>query len=75
MAVASFAHLLALKDLEIVVDLGRETSTPMPMVGLLVSLHRLVVGQGNMEGGMAGVIRLYTEGPLAPEPADGDGHA
>jgi len=57
--------LTALKDLEIISDLGRETGAPMPMTGLLTSLHRLLAGQGHHMGGMAGVIRLYAEGPLA----------
>ena len=57
--------LTALKDLEIVSDLGRETGAPMPMTGLLTSLHRLLASQGHHMGGMAGVIRLYAESPLA----------
>ncbi|MDB5874508.1 MAG: NAD(P)-dependent oxidoreductase [Ramlibacter sp.] len=56
--------LTTLKDLEIIVDLGRETGAPMPMTGLLASLHRLLVHQGHVEGGMAAVIRLYADGPL-----------
>ncbi len=57
--------LTALKDLEIISDLGRETGAPMPMTGLLTSLHRLLASQGHHRGGMAGVIRLYAEGSLA----------
>jgi 3-hydroxyisobutyrate dehydrogenase-like beta-hydroxyacid dehydrogenase len=57
--------LTALKDLEIISDLGRETGAPMPMTGLLTSLHRLLASQGHHVGGMAGVLRLYAEGPLA----------
>jgi len=56
--------LTALKDLEIISDLGRETGAPMPMTGLLTSLHRLLASQGHHMGGMAGVIRLYADGPL-----------
>ncbi len=55
----------ALKDLEIIVDLGREGCVPMPLTGLLASLHRMLAGQGHTAGGMAGVIRLYSPGPLA----------
>lgn len=57
--------LTALKDLEIIVDLGREGGAPMPMTGLLASLHRMLAGQGHTAGGMAAVIRLYSQGPLA----------
>lgn len=60
--------LTAVKDLEIIQDLARATGTPLPMVGLLSSLHRLLVAQGHQLGGMAGVIRLYSQQPL-PEVA------
>lgn len=57
--------LTALKDLEIISDLGRETGAAMPMTTLLTSLHRLLASQGHHKGGMAGVVRLYAQGPLA----------
>jgi 3-hydroxyisobutyrate dehydrogenase len=57
--------LTALKDLEIISDLARETGSPMPMTGLLTSLHRLLASQGHHMGGMAGVVRLYSDGPLS----------
>ncbi|VTU29805.1 2-hydroxy-3-oxopropionate reductase [Variovorax sp. SRS16] len=63
----------ALKDLEIIIDLGRETGSPMPLTGLLASLHRMLASQGHFMGGMAGVIRLYAEGALtgaAVDPGD-----
>jgi 3-hydroxyisobutyrate dehydrogenase len=56
--------LTALKDLEIILELGRETSTPMPITGLVGSLHRLLSSQGHHLGGMAGLVRLYCDGPL-----------
>ncbi|CAN5228483.1 NAD(P)-dependent oxidoreductase [soil metagenome] len=56
--------LTALKDLEIIVGLAHEAGAPVPMIGLLTSLFRLLVAQGHLDGGMAGVIRLYDKGPL-----------
>ena len=69
----SGSALTALKDLEIIVDLGHETGAPMPLTGLLASLHRMLAGQGHIEGGMAGVIRLYADGPLARPQPEGEG--
>jgi 3-hydroxyisobutyrate dehydrogenase len=57
--------LTCLKDLEIILELGRQAGAPLPMTGLLASLHRMLVQQGQLQGGMAAVIRLYAEGPLA----------
>jgi 3-hydroxyisobutyrate dehydrogenase-like beta-hydroxyacid dehydrogenase len=56
--------LNALKDLEIALELGRESVTTMPMTSVLASLHRLVVAQGHHALGMAGPLRLYTQEPL-----------
>lgn len=57
--------LIALKDMEIALDLGHESVTPMPMIGLLTSLLRLLVSQGHTTGGISAPIRLYADGPLA----------
>lgn len=54
----------ALKDIEIALELGRESTTAMPMTALLASLHRLVVAQGHTALGMGGPLRLYTGDPL-----------
>jgi 3-hydroxyisobutyrate dehydrogenase-like beta-hydroxyacid dehydrogenase len=56
--------LNAVKDMDIALDLGRESGAPLPMAGVLASLYRLLVQQGHTELGMAGVLRLYAEGPL-----------
>lgn len=58
------SNLTALKDLEMIVALGKEAGAGMPMTDLLAELHRRVVSQGHLVGGMAGVIRLYSAGPL-----------
>ncbi|HKX93294.1 MAG TPA: NAD(P)-dependent oxidoreductase [Methylibium sp.] len=58
--------LIALKDMEIALDLGRASLAPMPMIGLLTSLLRLLVSQGHTVGGLSTPIRLYADGPLTP---------
>lgn len=60
----SGSTLIALKDMEIALDLGRESVSAMPMIGLLTSLLRLLVSQGHTTGGLSAPIRLYAEGPL-----------
>jgi len=57
--------LIALKDMEIALDLGRESAAAMPMIGLLTSLLRLLVSRGQTVGGLSSPIRLYADGPLA----------
>jgi 3-hydroxyisobutyrate dehydrogenase len=56
--------LIALKDMEIALDLGRESIAAMPMIGLLTSLLRVLVSQGHTTGGLSAPIRLYADGPL-----------
>lgn len=56
--------LIALKDMEIALDLGRGAVAPMPMIGLLTSLLRMLVSQGHTVGGLSTPIRLYADGPL-----------
>ncbi|HEY4069581.1 MAG TPA: NAD(P)-dependent oxidoreductase [Burkholderiaceae bacterium] len=58
--------LTALKDMEIALDLGRKAVAPMPMIGLLTSLLRVLVSQGQTVGGLSSPIRLYADGPLVP---------
>lgn len=62
--------LNAVKDMDIALDLGRESGTPLPMAGVLASLYRLLVQQGHTDLGMAGVMRLYADGPLAAGPGE-----
>jgi len=61
--------LTALKDLEIISDLGRRSSTPLPLVGLMTSLFRQAVLQGHVTGGLAALIHLYAEPARAVSPA------
>ena len=44
---------------------GSVSSTVVPAVGLLTSLYRLLVTQGHTGLGMGGLIRVYTDLPLA----------
>ncbi|MCA0240056.1 MAG: NAD(P)-dependent oxidoreductase [Proteobacteria bacterium] len=67
--VYSGSTLNALKDTEIALALGREATAPLPMAELLATLYRQLVAQGHTRLGMAGVMRLYVEGPLADVPA------
>lgn len=57
--------LTALKDMEIAIELGRASDTPLPMVDLMTSLYRRAVEQGHLKGGLASLIRLHADGPLA----------
>lgn len=58
------------KDLDIAADLARSTATPIPVTALLLSLHRLLLLQGEPDLGISGLIRLYTKEalPQVPEP-------
>ena len=71
----SGSTLNAVKDMDIALDLGRETGTPLPLAGVLASLYRLLVQQGHTDLGMAGVMRLYVDGALAEAPRAGSAAA
>ncbi len=60
--------LTALKDMEIALDLARETGSAIPMTGLLASFYRLLVSRGHTDDGVSGVMRLYADGPLPNPP-------
>jgi 3-hydroxyisobutyrate dehydrogenase-like beta-hydroxyacid dehydrogenase len=71
----SGSTLTALKDMEIAMDLAREAGAPIPLIGLLGSLLRVLVTKGHITGGLSSPIRLYNDGPLirnipptAPDP-------
>jgi len=57
-----------LKDLDIALDIARETGSATPMTSLVASFFRLVIAQGHTNGGLATPMRLYSEGPLAARP-------
>jgi 3-hydroxyisobutyrate dehydrogenase len=57
------------KDLDIAADLARSTATPIPVTALLLSMHRLLLLQGESDLGISGLIRLYTKEAL-PQPSE-----
>jgi 3-hydroxyisobutyrate dehydrogenase len=72
LADASFSGQTAttLKDLGIVLEMGRQTGAPLPVISLLESLLRRVVAQGHTQDGMSGLMRVYADGPLPRVPAE-----
>lgn len=50
---------ITLKDLDIVLDLGRRTDSAMPVIGLIASFYRLLYARGHRRDGIAGIARLY----------------
>lgn len=50
---------ITLKDLDIVLDLGRRTDSAMPVIGLIASFYRLLYARGHRGDGIAGIARLY----------------
>lgn len=58
-----------LKDLGIVLQIGREADAALPVISLLEGLLRTIVNRGFAQDGMTGMMRLYTDKPIArPEP-------
>ncbi len=49
---------ITIKDMDIVLDLGRTTNSPMPVTSLLASMFRLVVSRGYLHDGLAGIARV-----------------
>lgn len=63
--------LNAVKDMDIALDLGRDSGTALPLAGTLAAQYRLLVQQGHTQLGMAGVMRLHVDGALADAPRAG----
>jgi 3-hydroxyisobutyrate dehydrogenase len=57
------------KDLDIASDIARSAATPILVTGLLLSLYRLLLLQGEPDLGISGLIRLYTKEALPKIPA------
>lgn len=57
--------VMGLKDINIALDLGRQTGSAMPMTSLMASMWQLVVAQGYTRGGLGTTMRLYAQGPLS----------
>lgn len=61
--------LTAMKDIDIILDLGRATGSAMPVTGLVASFFRMQIAQGYVSGGLPTSMRMYAQGPLkAAEP-------
>lgn len=53
-----------MKDLNMVLDLARATTTPMPMTALATELHRMMIARGHAEADTTSVIALLRDKPL-----------
>lgn len=56
--------LTAMKDIDIILDLGRLTGSAMPVTGLVASFFRMQIAQGYVSGGLPTTMRMYAQGPL-----------
>ncbi|HMN80492.1 MAG TPA: NAD(P)-dependent oxidoreductase [Burkholderiaceae bacterium] len=54
-----------LKDLGIVLQIGREADAALPVISLLEGLLRTIVNRGFTQDGMTGMMRLYADQPIA----------
>lgn len=66
LAAYTFSGLTATtrKDLGIVLQMGRDSGAPLPIISLLESFLRMVIARGYTQDGMAGLMRMYADGPL-----------
>ncbi|MGI4815638.1 MAG: NAD(P)-dependent oxidoreductase [Janthinobacterium lividum] len=58
---------VAMKDLDIVLDMARITGSAMPVTSLVASMFRIVIEQGFTTGGLVTPMRLYAQGPLVAQ--------
>ena len=58
--------LTGMKDLDIAMDLGRLTGSPLPVTSLVSSFFRIRIAQGDVACGLATPMRMYAQGPLLP---------
>ena len=61
---ATGSTVTAVKDMDIATDLGRSTGSPLPVTGLVASLFKLALAQGDRHSGLGAPMRLYAQGPL-----------
>ena len=52
------------RDINIALDLGRQTGSAMPLTGLVASIFQLLVSQASPPAGLATPMRLYAQGSL-----------
>jgi 3-hydroxyisobutyrate dehydrogenase and related beta-hydroxyacid dehydrogenases len=53
-----------IKDLNTVCDMGKITSSPMPIASLTTQLYRYLDAQGEASKGQIGLMRLYVRESL-----------
>ncbi len=53
-----------MKDLNMVMELGRATGTPMPMTALATEIHRMMIAHGHAEADTTSVIALLRDKPI-----------
>ncbi|MGE0723238.1 MAG: NAD(P)-dependent oxidoreductase [Alphaproteobacteria bacterium] len=53
-----------MKDLNMVMELARETGTPMPMTALSTEIHRMMVAHGHADTDTTSVIALLRDKPV-----------
>jgi 3-hydroxyisobutyrate dehydrogenase len=51
--------LIILKDLDIIGDMARATTSPMPVTSAVTTLYRLLLTQGHETGGLGAIMQLY----------------
>lgn len=56
--------LTAMKDIDIIMDMGRITGSAMPVTSLVASFFRMQIAQGYTSGGLPTTMRMYAQGPL-----------
>lgn len=56
--------LTAMKDIDIIMDMGRLTGSAMPVTSLVASFFRMQIAQGYTTGGLPTTMRMYAQGPL-----------
>ncbi len=66
---ATGSTVTAVKDMDIATDLGRSTGSPLPVTGLVASLFKLALAQGDRNSGLGAPMRLYAQGPLVARQA------
>jgi 3-hydroxyisobutyrate dehydrogenase-like beta-hydroxyacid dehydrogenase len=59
--------LIILKDLEIISDMARRSTSPMPVAAAVTTLYRMILAQGRETGGVTAVLQLYDEHAAPPE--------
>lgn len=53
--------LIILKDLEIIGDMARASTSAMPVTAAVTSLYRLLLAQGHETGGVTAIVQLYAD--------------